>query len=271
MRAFRASFVLPCLLASATPSGASWDCDVKEPRHAVLDAEGATTLRVIARAGSLTITGDEGASRVEASGMACADSQKNLEKVVLKAERAGEEVRLEVLTPKGWSASAGLDLTVTAPRRLGLVVEDGSGEAEIRGVQSLRLEDGSGGIEVVDVEGNVDIRDGSGEIELRGVGGDVEIHDGSGEIEVERVSGSVVVEDGSGSVEVEHVTGSVTIEEDGSGEIRIESVERDVRVRRDGSGGIRVSDVGGDFTVERDGSGSIDHSGVEGRISVPSR
>jgi len=271
MSTFRGLLAAVVLLALPAVAAAWGDCQFTEPRSASVDASGATSARVIALAGSLTITGEEGSSRVEASGTACADSRSKLEKIELRAERSGQVVRVEVVIPGGWGDRGSLDLEIRVPKSLALDVEDGSGEVEVAGVGSLRLKDGSGGIEVRDVAQNLEIEDGSGEIEVRGVGGDLDIDDGSGEIDVRGVEGSIVVEDGSGSIGIEEVDGSVTIAEDGSGEIRITNVKHDVLVRRDGSGSIRVGHVGGNFTVERDGSGSIESSDVEGRVSVPSR
>jgi len=271
MSAFRGLLVTSCLVVLPAAAAAWGECSFKEPRSARVDAAGATSVRIVALAGSLKITGEEGSSRVDASGTACAESRSDLDRIELQAGRSGDVVRVEVVIPGGWGSSGSLDLEVRVPKGLALEVEDGSGNVEIAGVGSLELEDGSGGIEVSDVAGNLEIDDGSGEIEVRGVGGDLDIDDGSGEIDVRGVTGSVEVEDGSGSIGIEDVTGSVAIVEDGSGEIRIRNVKRDVVVRRDGSGSIRVGHVGGDFTVEHDGSGSIDHEDVEGRVSVPSR
>jgi hypothetical protein len=272
MGPIRVLLLASCVLAlpaAARPGESS--CRFQEPRQGKVDAAGATRARVVARAGSLTITGEEGLSAVEASGTACAGSEADLRKVQLRVDRSGEEVRVEVETPQGWHGSGSLDLEVRLPRGLALVVEDGSGSTEIHDVASLRLSDGSGGIEVRGVTGNLDIDDGSGGIDVRDVSGDVKIRDGSGELDLRQVGGSVTVEDGSGGIEIQDVTGSVTIAEDGSGHIRIERVRQNVLVQRDGSGGIEVNDVGGDFTVEHGGSGAIRHSGVKGHVQIPSR
>jgi hypothetical protein len=261
-----------CLLAlSAAAWPAEGACRFEAPRQGKVDAKGATRAHVVARAGSLTITGEAGLTEVQASGTACAGSEADLEKVRLRVDRAGDEVRVEVETPTGWHGSGSLDLEVRVPKDLALNVEDGSGSTEIDGVASLRLKDGSGGIDVRGVTGRLEIDDGSGGIHVRDVSGDVEVHDGSGEMDVRQVGGSITVEDGSGGIEIHDVTGLVTITEDGSGGIRIERVRRNVLVERDGSGSIEVDDVGGDFTVEHGGSGSIHHTGVKGRVQIPSR
>jgi len=228
-------------------------CQVREPREATVDAAGAATVRVEAKAGSLRITGEEGLTEVRAHGEACARSRQSLEKVQLRAERSGDEVRVVVDIPERWGEPAALDLEVRVPAGVAVHVEDGSGEVEVDGVASLRL------------------RDGSGEIDVTDVGGDVTIHDSSGEVDVVDVEGSVVLEDGSGEIDVNDVRGSVTVEADGSGDIEIRGVGENVLIRRDGSGDIHVEDVDGDFTVEEDGSGDITHERVQGRVTVPER
>jgi hypothetical protein len=272
MRPVPALVLASCVLAlPAVAQAAGRSCRFQGRRQGKVDATGASLARVLAKAGSLTITGEEGLSEVEASGTACAESEADLEKIQLRVDRSGEEVRVEVETPKGWRPSGRLDLEVRVPKGLALAVEDGSGSTEIDGVASVRLKDGSGGIKVRDVNGSLQIDDGSGDIDVGNVSGDVKIQDGSGEIDLRHVGGSVTVEDGSGGIGIQDVTGSVTIPEDGSGGIRIERVRQNVLIEHDGSGDIDVRDVGGDFTVEHGGSGSIHHSGVKGRVQIPSR
>ena len=258
-------------VALGSPPGACADdnCVVSEPRQATVDAAGATLLRVEAKAGSLEITGEEGLAEVRARGKACAENQQALERVLLRADRSGDEVRVVVDIPDGWGNGGTLDLELRIPADLAVDVKDGSGGIDVKGVAALSLHDGSGEIAIKGVRGELTIHDGSGEINATDVGGDVKIHDGSGEIELRDVEGSVSLEDGSGQIEVEDVRGGVTVERDGSGGIEIVAVGKGVLIGKDGTGSIRVEDVGGDFTVEEGGSGGIEHVGVKGRVSVP--
>jgi hypothetical protein len=222
------------LVALASPASASW-CEHRAPREAKVEAAGARSLRVIARAGSLRIQGNEGASAVTIHGTACSSSESRLADIRLVAERRGDVVHVEAAIPDNWfGGDAGLDLTIEVPASLAVAVEDGSGEATVRHVAAL------------------DIEDGSGELRIEDVAGEVRVTDGSGEIVIDRA-------------------GSVVIEEDGSGGVRISGVRGSVVVRDDGSGSIDVSDVGGDFTVEHDGSGGIAHDGIRGQVRIPSR
>jgi hypothetical protein len=249
--------ILPLLAAPAT-AAAQWfdDCAHRAERTATVPAARADLLRLAARAGSLRVEGRPGLSEVRVRGEACASSESYLEAIQLVTERSGGEVRVEVQMPEMRGIGrmySRLDLVVEVPQGLALDVTDSSGEAEFRGVATLRLEDSSGEIEVADVAGDVQIDDSSGEIRVRGVRGDLRLRDSSGGIEVSGVQGAVLVE------------------RDGSGEIRIADVGRDVRIERDSSGSIEVWDVRGDFVVERDGSGRIRHRDVGGSVSIPRR
>jgi DUF4097 and DUF4098 domain-containing protein YvlB len=175
--------------------------------------------------------GDATRIRVRATGTACAPTQEDLERVTLTAERVGTDIVVEAHTD---DTNGRLDLTLEVPDTVPLEVEDSSG--------SLRIYDVAA----------VDLRDGSGGIDIDGVAGDVR------------------VTDGSGGIDIVAVRGSVTIEDDGSGGIDIADVGGDVIIEEDGSGGIDVADVQGDFIVKRDGSGSVRHSGVAGRVDTPS-
>lgn len=141
-----------------------------------------------------------------------------------------------------------INLTVRIPQRMNLKVEDGSGFIEMRDVDgNVMIDDGSGGIDAANITGEVVISDGSGSIELRDISGFVEVDDGSGEIKIENVRGDLTVDDGSGSMRISKVTGNVVVS-DGSGSIYIEEVDRDVTIREDGSGGLSIHDVKGKVT-----------------------
>lgn len=72
-------------------------------------------------------------------------------------------------------------------------IEDGSGGLEIQEIRgNLSVEDGSGGVEIRQVIGNVRLRDGSGGIGVDGVEGDLTVSEGgSGGIDVHDISGRI--------------------------------------------------------------------------------
>lgn len=246
-------WVLAAGFVTTSPAAAVGYCAHRAERQATLDAAGATRVEVVARAGSLRITGRPGVKALSATGTACASDAGQLAEVRISATRQGATLRIEALVPeaRGAGASNTLDLAIDVPDSLPLQVDDTSGSLEVRGVAALELSDSSGEILVENVAGAVSVRDSSGEMHLDRVGGDVRVSESSGEIEVTRVGGSVEVE------------------EDSSGDIRVADVKGSVLVRRDSSGGIDVREVGGDFRVDHDGSGGIQHAGVRGRVSLP--
>ena len=249
-----AALGLLSLAAPPTPAWNDW-CQVRAPRDATIDAGGAESLRVEARAGSLRIVGERGLDRVIVQGRACASDRETLEAIRLRADRSGREIRVVAEIPEHSGlfshGGGGLDLEMRVPASLAADVTDSSGEAEVHGVASLRIEDSSG------------------ELRIRDIAGEVRVHDSSGELQVEHVGGLVVDDDSSGSIRVRDVRGAVLVRQDSSGGIDIRDVGGSVTIGKAGSGGVRVDNVRGDFTVERIGSGGIEHSRVGGRIDVP--
>jgi len=197
-------------------------------------AEGIDMVRLEVGAGSLTITGNPGATSVEivaefkARLRTDAEAQRVLDNLVLIMEPRGSTFYIKTGQKQSWDLgnSGRIDLKVTVPTSTSLSVTDSSGSISISGMdRDLDIEDGSGSIEVEDVGGRIVIEDGSGSIQVRNAGSDVEIDDGSGGIVVTHVTGNVTISDGSGSIDVEDIEGALTVPRAGSGSLRY----RDVR------------------------------------------
>lgn len=195
-------------------------------------------LDVDAGAGSLSISGREGAESIEVratvrvTGIREKDFDKYLDDhLELSLEKRGDRaVLVAKLRERGFSffgRDATVDLEVTVPRRLALEIDDGSGEISLK-----------------NISGDVRIDDGSGDIHVDGISGDLDVDDASGDIKVREVGGDVLVDDSSGSITIRHVGGKVTVS-DGSGSIDIDDVGGDVRLRSTGSGGVEVTNVRG--------------------------
>lgn len=227
------------------------------PRDAVVDARGATRVRVDALAGSLRIEGRAGLREVRIRGVARANDRKYLDAMRLTADRSGGEVRVAVEIPevRGFFGRVQrvVDLVIEVPEGMAMDVEDSSGETVVRRVGALRL------------------RDSSGELTIEDVRGDLDVTDSSGGITIAQVAGGVRVTDSSGELSIRDVRRDVVVDEDSSGEIDVVGVGGDVLVREDGSGGIRVDRVGGDLTVRDDGSGGVQVGRVGGTVRVPRR
>jgi hypothetical protein len=256
MRSVRIS-VMVLLMGVAANASATWlgdDCQHKTPRKLSVPASGITHVVVVGRAGSLRVTGRDGATEVGATGTACASSSALLDQVQLTQSRSGSELRIEAVTPDDLMfEAASLDFEVTLPANVAVSLRDGSGDTTIDNV------------------GTLDVHDGSGDLTISNVHGELSVEDGSGELRIQNVVGDVRITDGSGSIEVRHVGGSVTIPHDGSGSVNIREVKRDVHIESKGSGSVTVADVGGNLTVDHKGSGGISYERVAGRVDVPNR
>lgn len=250
---------LRCCVALALVTGATGcrlrHLDLTADRTAALPAAGVHTLVVTSGAGWLRIQGHAGFDRVQARGIAHASSEKLLAQVRLTVAQSGDTVFVAATTPLDTGAVAGpaaLDLTLDIPSGLALDVTDASGETIIHDVGPLRLAtSGTGGVEIDNVAGALNVDDGPGDLQASNVHGDVHIRDGSGGIYLASIAGSVDIPvDGGGEIQVSDVTGSVHVGAKSSGEIA-------------------ARNVGGDLLVDASGSGSVEYHDVKGRVTVP--
>jgi hypothetical protein len=212
--------------------------DYEEVRDMDLDASGISELSIVAGAGSMDVIGVEGADSITVKATIVVpdedeeDALRIIEKrMTLSLEKVGDRAELNSEFKDGlinFGSSGYIVLEVNVPQGM-----------------AVRIDDGSGSIDVIDIVGDVTIDDGSGSIDVRNVA-NLKIDDGSGSIDVETASGDVSIVDGSGSITVKHVAGSVTVD--------------------DASGSIKVSDVEHDLIIVDDGSGSVSHSNVRGTV-----
>jgi hypothetical protein len=224
---------------AASLAHAGWS-DYEEVRDLELDATGVSDFFVDAGAGSMTVTGDSGATSITVTAtiqVDKGDEEKAREfiarRLTLTLDRDGDSAILQSFFKSGfWGSTDGLV-------KLEIVMPSGI---------ALRIDDGSGSIVIKDIGADVEIDDGSGSLKVYNVGA-VDIDDGSGSILVENASGDVVIIDGSGSITINKVGGSVRID-DGSGSINVRDVEKDLIVEEDGSGGVSVADVRGNVELD---------------------
>jgi DUF4097 and DUF4098 domain-containing protein YvlB len=126
-----------------------------------------------------------------------------------------------------------INLKVKVPRKMDLEIDDGSGYVEIKDLEGeVYVDDGSGELTITNILGDVSIDDGSGEMSLEEISGNIKIDDGSGEISVRKIKGDVQVDDGSGTIYFDNIDGDVAILDDGSGEVHLKNVTGRV-IRRD--------------------------------------
>jgi hypothetical protein len=264
------------LLLSSTSAFGWWgdDCEFRADRSLDIDARALAAVEVLARAGDLEITGDPERTTIEVRGKACAGDESLLAGVKLVERRDGDRHLIEVVIPEGngWAdAQASMDLVVRVPARLGLEVQDSSGDLRVEGVASLRATDSSGDLHARAIAGDVRLRDSSGDLIVRGVAGSVFVdNDSSGDITIVDVQRDVIIEeDSSGGIRLHDVRGSARVKHDSSGDIEFARIGGDAEVTHDSSGDIDAVDVTGAFTVKHDSTGDIDHRNVGGKVSVP--
>lgn len=219
-----------------------------------LSKEGVEVLEIDCEAGFLKVYGDKELNQIEVEAELEIDitDKNDLEDFIqdhvrLSLEKKGNRAILisHIDDHSFFRRHAEINLTVKIPQPMNLRVEDGSGWIEIKDIDgNLFVDDGSGDIDISNIKGDVEIDDGSGETNLNNISGYVEIDDGSGELEIENIRGDLNVDDGSGDMKITNINGNVFVT-DGSGSININGVDKDVTIKEAGSGGLSIHDVKG--------------------------
>lgn len=258
----KSHFFSAAALTLLATSAYAWSWQDTVTKNLQLDADSISSLRADTGAGTLHIRGEKGADTitVEADVVGNVPESQDYQ---LTLERDGDVARLVARTDRGQDDVTHIDLRVTVPAGMALVVKDGSGDTWIKSIEnSVSVDDGSGDLSIIEITGDVDVSDGSGRTEIITVTGDIDLTDGSGDVEVNTVTGQVSIGDGSGDIEVVTVSGNVDVR-DNSGDILVRTVSGEVRVR-DGSGDIDV-DTALAFVLDSDGSGDVRLKNVNGR------
>ena len=215
-------------------------------------------MQVHCGAGGLKITGVKGhqnievAAEIEADG-ADRDAIRYLADKIVQLELRRENdwalLYSQALNPTFGNIDVRIHLIVQLPAEMDLRIIDGSGAIDIVNITgNLSIDDNSGAIRVHNITGRIRIEDGSGDIEVEDVRGNLEIIDGSGHVVVRHVSGDLTITDASGAIEVNDIGGSVTVS-DGSGSIDIYRVQKNVFIREPGSGELEIGRVQGKIII----------------------
>ncbi len=230
--------LLLVLLLSA-PAHANWYKHA-ETREFSLPSGELTELRIKSGHGFVIVNGsaDATAIDVKAEILLPVTNRSKVERILeeemrLVLDSTGSTARLEgtfTWSNRLFGQDPRVSLTVTVPASMNVFVDDGSGF-----------------IEISNIDGNVTIEDGAGSIDLSGIRGNVTIEDGSGWIDIDNVAASVEIKDRSGGISVSRVKGDVTID--------------------DGAGNMAVRDVSGDLVIVDNGSGRLKYSGIGGQIT----
>jgi hypothetical protein len=198
-------------------------------------------LNIDVGAGDLSIMGKKGQSEITVIAKVFGE-ELNYDDYTLSLEKEGDKAVLIAQFNDNTYNNERIDVEVTMPSSLALLVDDRSGDLTIESVNNgLTLNDRSGDIELNNIAGLIRIEDRSGDLVGKDLRGDVLINDRSGEIQLKDVVGNVNIDDSSGDIRVKNVSGLVTVE-DSSGDININGAG-DVRLKNDGSGDVNLRNI----------------------------
>ncbi|WP_413473269.1 hypothetical protein [Shewanella baltica] len=217
-----------------------------QQRELTLDSQDLQGLIAETGAGSLEIIGVEGLTQIKL----VADIYSNDDsKVILTLEKKANKAKLKAdFEQSGFNNySPYIDLKLQVPANL-----------------ALDIDDGSGAILISKMTADINVKDGSGELIING-GNNVSIDDGSGDIEVSQINGNLTIDDGSGAIKVTDVRGNIAID-DGSGNIEVANVQSPVTIT-DGSGDINIFNTKG-LTILAAGSGDVKFNKIDGPVSM---
>jgi hypothetical protein len=232
-------------------------CKFEAPRHLRLDLAGVKAVQIEVHSQDLHLLGSDTATVLSLDGRACASDKSALGSLQVTQRRDGDQLLLDIGGDSHstfslfGSSYASLDVHVQLPANLPVTVNVGSGDADVRGVQQLQSQVGSGDLQVRTIANKFGASVGSGDIDATDIGS--------------LALGSV----GSGDFKGENIKGDASIGSIGSGDVVLRKIGGSVHADTLGSGDLTVSDVGGDFSLGAKGSGDVSHAGVTGKVSVP--
>jgi DUF4097 and DUF4098 domain-containing protein YvlB len=240
------------ILIAAAATGCSIDVQgsetsTREDKQFTVSATEPVDLRIQTFDGAINVRSWErrGPDQSSAEALVVNQTQEG-NRIVIEAPSPGS--RRSVLGFGSW-VSQSVNFTVTAPRRLTLAARTGDGL-----------------IEVLDLEGTINVNSGDGRIVAANLAGQLQARTGDGSIEIDRVTGRVDADSGDGPIEIAGRLDELTVRT-GDGTVRVDatdgsSMKSDWRITTgDGRIALRVpagfnADVDastGDGTVRVDG------------------
>ena len=161
----------------AVPAFAGWtddnDCKFTANRRAATPAAGITRVVIHAESGSLAVDGTAGATQIVAGAVACTSEEDFLPRMTLTLRKSGSDLHIDANIPEKTVLfgffSARLDMSITLPAGLPVVIDDDSGAMRVSNTGALTIDDDSGSIDVRNVRGALTIHDDSGSIDIDNV------------------------------------------------------------------------------------------------------
>ncbi len=207
-----------------------------------------TLIRPIAAAGTLTIenargevvvstAADAGPSevRVEARQVAHAGSDEAARRILdaTRAEWSGPGGDLRLSTPGREGAS--VDLKVTVPAGIALVVHTTHGDVEVSGVRR-----------------SVEVSDAHGDVTLDNLGAGAHVQMDHGDLKAHAIAGDLAIDGRANDVSVSEVQGRSLLNGDFFGDIRLEGIGAEVHFHSSRTS-LDAPKLGGELTFDSDG------------------
>ncbi|GAA6203259.1 MULTISPECIES: hypothetical protein [Thalassotalea] len=256
-----------CVVIASSPSRA----DFHMQKELSIDASELTALDIETGSGSLSVIGNAELTEIRVTADIYTDKKytDNYELTLNKSGNSGYFVAKNHSTSGFWVGdSPHIDVVIQLPKSMSLTIDDGSGDIDVQNLNGqLDIKDGSGGLLVKDINGDININDGSGEIDVSQITGNLKIIDGSGEINIHEIKGNLNVDDGSGTIYASNIDGSADFD-DGSGDLTVKEITGMVTID-DGSGSITVDNAGG-LKILESGSGGLKVKNVKGGFNIDS-
>jgi DUF4097 and DUF4098 domain-containing protein YvlB len=150
------------------------------------------------------------------------------------------------------------NLKIALPNGGDLVIRNAVGS--VRGGQlegKLRVDTGSGDIEIVSHAGQLTLDTGSGDVTVGSATGETRIDTGSGDVVVRKLVGNGLVDTGSGDVTVENVSAGKLSVDTGSGDVVVRNGMVSHVLADTGSGNVQVEGVELEELDAETGSGDV--------------
>ncbi|HEX3125766.1 MAG TPA: DUF4097 family beta strand repeat-containing protein [Thermoanaerobaculia bacterium] len=150
------------------------------------------------------------------------------------------------------------DLRIGLPVGSNVVVRNIVGD--VRGGQlegTLKVDTGSGKVEVAAYDGNLVVDTGSGDVVLGSARGETSVDTGSGDVVVRRLVGNGKMDTGSGDVTVENVSAGRLYVDTGSGDVIVRGGTASRVIADTGSGNVHVMGVELEELEADTGSGDV--------------
>lgn len=183
----------------------------------------------------------------------------------LDIARSGRRTRIEVRLPERGNVRNGdADLRVRVPRGSDVVVSTVSAGIEVAEVE--------GDLDLTSVSGGVRAGAGPGAVRAKSISGGVRIEGGRDEVSASSTSGSVQVLDARGTVDASSVSGRVDVSGSRFAEVELESVSGGIRFRGDVTpdASVRLESMSGslELVVPEDVNAEFELSTFSGSLSV---